>query len=224
MSRIPTLNDVPPELVRELRGLERHDADSLLARRLAAGREHQRLVPAFVDEVVHGGADAATWGRRDLLVVADEGARDPLFMSADWLRRLVAPVVGERWVRLAVADAAEVERRADEPFWGSPGVLVRDAAYHFVPPPGAVTVVADGPLERIADLEVALRRWIARRAAWRARRLGVELARVETLAPAGASNDARLALRGLAAEARLPFDPARQVRGFAAPDAVYRSS
>jgi len=164
---LPTLNDLPLDALGDVRHLaaqgDQSDAEAYLLLRLVREPHHRSRIPAFVHDVVAMDVDPATWGRKDLLVIA----ADP--RSAADVRAALAALEGERWVCLEPDDPAEVERRRTEPFWAAPGVLVRDVPYHWRPPAGTLTLAVEGagPLGRIADadLEAALRRWTALRAA-----------------------------------------------------------
>jgi hypothetical protein len=84
-----------------------------------------------------------------------------------------------------------------------------------------------------ASARLALRRWIALRLSWWARRYLEEAgaASVEDglLAAVGAApkeltTDAAIAVRALMKEVKLPYDPDRDVRGYMGPDAWYEGN
>ena len=217
-----TLNDLTADQLRELRELA-------AASRGRAASRLERLVPDvplgtiadFMDQVVLGGADAASWGRGDRLCVP---ALPPRLLLAQPVEATLAPlgaVEGRRWLRMPP--------RASEwdwsPFCGGPGVLVADAPYWFAGPAGADwTAVDPAALEPVGDLEVAARRWIASRAAFDLRAgplpdtpAGIATAiGITELAP-----DGEIALAGLLRERSLA-DDGRLAPGFRGPDEWYR--
>lgn len=218
----PTLNDLGDEPLRELREL------AATSRGRATSRL-ERMVPDvplgtiadFMDQVVLGGADAATWGRGDRLCVPDLPPRLLLAQPVEAILAPLAAVDGRRWLRMP-ARASEWDW---SPFCGGPGVLVADAPYWWSGPDAANwTDAAAIDLEEIGDLEVAVRRWIASRAAFDLRAATLPdtpAAIAAAVGAAGLSPDGEVALAGLLRERGLD-GAADRAPGFRGPDEWYR--
>jgi hypothetical protein len=228
---VPTLNDVTPQMVAELRALPGPFVNMYLKFHLRPGSE--AAFEDFTRDVIRGDADAKTWGYRDVVALVTEQDRgQALTMSADQLRELLAGVEGERWVRYAVGDARRANQLAASGAIGAPGVLVRHVPYWWKPPRKEVVAhLVSGATEAIPDagLAVALRRWIATRAAWWAKFVAIELASASPQEVAQAigigmdrvTADGAIGLAGLIQEAQRPFDPEHHVRGYVGPDVWY---
>src|SRR5262249_19632965 len=240
---IATLNDVTVDMIRDLRVLARGEMESDAETYLRLHIHHpgyRAYWREFIRDVVHDGADPATWGTQDVLVAVRADPRAPLAIGVDRVKAELAGMPGERWWCLSVADAVEVNRRGEDEWWGAPGVLVRGVPYWWqtgrpwamaLTVAGALVGHAVGPVRAVPEhrFDVALRRWIALRASWWARRGGAlaaadvdQLAAAIGVARSPVSRDATLALAALLREARAPFDPRTQVRGFVGPDRWYR--
>lgn len=237
---VPTLNDITATMLEELRRLSPLAVDAYLRWHLHPGSETS--FDGFTRDVIRGEMDPKTWGHRDILALVGEDRRGAaLTMTADQVRNMVAGIEGERWRRLSLHDARQVNRDAGASGWGAPGVLVRLAPYWWTPPrkevkdyivssswmsnvvPSEVEVIPD------ANFVVAFRRWIACRVAWWAKARSIELS---TASPRqlvdeigtdinNVTSDGAAALSALIREAKLPFDPDQHVRGFVGPDEWY---
>lgn len=209
-----TLNDLTPEQVEIARRLAR-------GHRVAATEYLERVVrrcdfsdaAPFVDEVLLGGGDAATWGLADLLCGPAWPVREMLLAPAASVLGSLDHVEGERWWR----------RRPTLATWGedprSPAVLVRATRYwqrselawqHNV----VVDPRSRAALDRVTDPALELRRSIASCAMWAAFATPMPL-EVDALAqmlgvPRGSplSGDGHLALSGLLLELRTGLTPA----------------
>jgi hypothetical protein len=228
---VATLNDVTPDMLEDLRRIGPELVNTYLKYHLAEGSE-----PAFEDftrDVIRDGKDPEGWGFRDVLAILKEKTKGAaLAMTVEGTRAALAAIEGERWLRLSLDGASEANRRAADSGRGAPGVLVRGAPYWWAARHLEVSsYFVSTPMDPISDagFAVALRRWIALRAAWWAMHARVDLATSTPaqvgaaigVAPDSVSVDGAIALTALLREARLAFDPATQLRGYVAPDAWF---
>lgn len=226
-----TLNEITPDMLRELRLLDPSSVNTYLQFHLAPGS-----TPFFEDfarDVIRGVVSPESWGYRDLIaVVREPGRGGALKMSAEGARDMLAGVEGARWERRSIGVAVEVNRRGGESTWGAPGVLVRHAPYSWEPPRNEIALsVVSEPTDSVSEkgFLVAFRRWIALRVAWWAGHARIDLAtssEKEVAAVVGVewalvSRDGAVALEALRQEAQLAFDPSVHVRGFVGPDEWY---
>lgn len=228
---VVTLNDIPPDMLDDLRRLGPECLNWYLGYHLKRGNE--TAFEDFIRDVVIGGMDPKNWGYHDRLALVDDRSGEPLTMSVENTKELLSEVEGERWVCYSVDNAVEANRRAVTGALGAPGVLVRHAPYwwaprrevstHFLSPRLLTKTISD------RDFDVAFRRWIARRVTWWAKPPRVDLTTAsadQVVAALGidasrVTADGAIALAALLREARLPFDPNTQVRGYIGPDAWY---
>lgn len=228
-SSVPTLNEIPADMLDDLRRLPEHMVGTYLKFHLK-GDEHP--FEDFINEVVRGGREPATWGCKDVLAVVDEVHRNAPTMSVDQIRASLGHIEGERWAMLSVGDPRHANRNQHAPALGEPGVLVRQVPYWKRRyGKGISSVAASASIQRLseAELVVAFRRWIARRVAWWMSRKPIDLAKATPQQIAEAidvrmdkvSTDGEIALAALIREAQQPFDPERHVRGYTGPDAWY---
>lgn len=222
---IPSLNDLPPELLAEAKALADH-AWPLAVRYLRFYVVRSDKAPDFCEEVLAGGADPATWGTRDLLCGLEAEMAELLSYSVSEVIERLRALPGERWFRMAVPSGPAT--------WdgtlGLPGVLVRAARYWWSAE-GFTSLTVYSPLEQIADadLPVAIRRWMALRMTWWAREylaqgaptFGGLVAAVAGGADVAPTNDARIAIAALLRELQTPGDG--RPLGFRGPDEWYRS-
>lgn len=226
--RVATLNDLTPDMVAELRRLSPECVNAYLRFHLRAGSEG--AFEDFTRDVVRGGADAGTWGVRDVVAVSQDAERgEPLTLRADALRAALGALDGDV-VRLSVSNAREVNRRGYEATWGALGVLVRGAPYTWARP-GMMVLLGPPATDAVSEagFVVSFRRWIASRVAWAVKSTGLALATAtpaQVAAAAGVaidqvSPDGAAALAALIREAALPFHPDQHVRGYVGPDAWF---
>jgi hypothetical protein len=223
---VPTLNDLPPEMLAEARRLAK-EARVLAVRYLTyhVARCDMDDAAEFTDDVLRGGGDAAKWRVRDLLCFAKLDRSSLLAFSVEAFSARLQEVKGERWWRAVPTRAA----------WdytgvaGAPAVLVRSAPYWWKSPAGAVAARGVRAMEQVSDnqLSVAVRRWLASRMAWEAKAyLAQGTPSVEGLVVAlggqeQPSADARVAAQALVREASLTAEAASAAPGFAGPDSWY---
>jgi hypothetical protein len=228
---VPTLNDLPAEMLAELRRLPPHMVGTYLKFHLRPGSEG--AYEDFINDVVRGDQEPKTWGYRDVVALVTEKRRGAaLTMSASQVEAMLSGIEGERWVHYWLEDTRALNRSASTSSLGVPGVLVRHQPYWWEPPNKEVEAHSGtGYLREIpeAGFAVAFRRWIARRVAWWVGGKSVDLARATPRQLAEAidvrmddvSPDGEIALAALIREAQQSFDPDRHVRGYIGPDAWY---
>ena len=228
---VPTLNDIAPAMLAELKRLPGHLVNTYLKFHVREG--HEAAFEGFTRDVIRGDKDPETWGYRDVLALVEEPRREvALTMSAEQLRARLGEIDGERWARYSVADAREVNRRASESSWGEPGVLVRHVPYWWTPPGKQIQAHGGSQTTELvsdADFAVAFRRWIAFRVAWWVRSAIADLAAASPRQVADAvgvsmdkvTGDGAIAMAALIREAQLPFDPDKHVRGYVGLDEWY---
>lgn len=228
--RVPTLNDITPTMLDDLRRLSPLCVNAYLRFHLREGSEH--VFDEFTRDVIRGHMDSKTWGYRDVLVLVPEDDRgQALTMSVEQLRAIFAGIEGKRWACFAVKNPHQVKHGAGASAWGAPGVLVHHVPYFWASPRKEAVVHVTSPLWEINDipetgLVVAFRRWIALRVSWWAKFRSIELSSATPGQVAEAigvdfdrvSADGLVALTALIREARGPFDPDKDVRGYTGPD------
>ena len=212
---VDTLNDLSSEQLATARRLAR-------AHRAAATDYLERVVrrcdfgdaAPFVNDVLLGDAEAATWGVADVLHCPRYTLCEVLAQPASIVLGSLDAIEGERWWRRRPRLAS---------WWAefpSPGVVVRGTRYwqrHEMPWQYDIVLDASdrSDLEPVRDPAIELRRSTASRAVW-AVRLAPIPADVDALAralgvPVGAaalSRDGHLALAGLLAELERGLTPA----------------
>ena len=173
----------------------------------------------FVNDVVEGGQDLASWGR--LWVLFPQGPMPELLRrDAATALAAVSADVQPHWVALV----------ADERLWtsgneqcGAPAILRNDLTYFWRSPAGVARQWPYGVMiESCPDPVLRYRRWIASRIGYLARHHKIKVDEVPRnfgLTQTDLSLDSRLAIQGLATEP--PLD-AGGVPGFRATDAAYR--
>ncbi|MBI2900877.1 MAG: hypothetical protein HYY17_11890 [Planctomycetes bacterium] len=222
--RISDLNAVSPDLVRELRELPFVERSWYL--RYCVDETLHRHLQSFGEAVVVEGKDPAGWLRGAVLVPLlpiDRLLGSPV---ADIVAPLTAP---DRSVSQRMVLNVTRYQQGDE-FVGAPALPRGDIDYRWSAPDGVTRLEAGCELVAIADVPLAVRRWMASRLAWFARArgsydssLGPEALVERVLGkPLEISSDARIALNGLAAEHRTLGPSDREVPGFRGEDAWYR--
>jgi hypothetical protein len=232
---VQSLNDLSPSMLEELRRLSPSASAVNLYLSFHVVHYHGQSED-FVRDVVQGGADASSWGYRDLLVVVEE--TDEVTCTHMTWTDLVAhleDIEGRRWCRLPNGPAGIENRDA----WGAAGsavgVLVCHVPYWWRCPRGrrltTVSIGADLPVQLDeAAARIEFRRWIARRMSWWAR--DYLSAHAPTVTEAGIldamgandssiSRDAEIALGALVRECALPYHPDQDIRGFMGPAGWY---
>ncbi|HET9622148.1 MAG TPA: hypothetical protein VFP84_12330 [Kofleriaceae bacterium] len=204
---IPTLNDFPPWMLAEARAIARE------SRPLAFEYIHFYLAKRdraseldFVEEVLRGAADAATWRVGDRFVFL-EAMSEAKALDPAWLERFT-PLEGERWYRVK----PDMPDQLHSEIPGMIGMIQRGVRYWERPRVGFGTFLHGSPdrIEpvRVEDLAIAMRRWFARRLAWWAREY---MARAQ-----GPVAEAGLVQHGLNTDmATLDEDTLRAARGLA---------
>lgn len=197
-----------------------------------------RWLPAFVEEVVGGGAELASWCRGGALYPS---IAIDLLLTLD-CEQILAPLEprhDERWYRFV---ARAEDWAIGESVAGAPAVLRPELRYDSEPPQSCRRVLSGGDmLVEVAEIRVAVRRWIASRLAHRlsTRRSGSSsttraapldsdgltepaalLCRITGGRPP--SDDALLACRALLREVRQLAALPDRVPGFRGPDEWYR--
>lgn len=224
---VETLNDLPDELVREARVLNRTSR--------VASTEYLRyyvrkadVVDGFIQDVLeHDKVSAAEWGKRDVMCFPHGSAAQCAVLDETRLLAPLSDIEGERWVRVVPTpwgwDWSGIA--------GAPGVLVRAAPYWFEPP----ETVAYGDVESevieeipVDGLDIAVRRWLASRVAWELRRrdpvTGTNMMEVCAglgIEPERLSMWARAAIGGLL-RSGWPVSTGSPPPGFDGPDDWYR--
>jgi hypothetical protein len=222
---VPSLNELPPELLAEARALagrSRLAAVELL--RFYVVRSDLDHTAAFVDEVLLAQQDAAGWGFQDMICVPQAKFPVVLTRSVPELLNQVKSIEGERWLRIEPALAAWDW----SPLAGGPGVVVRAAPYWWVGPDDSNWAALDRePAERIVDLSVGVRRWIASRVAWELR-MAKDVHTIEEacvalrISRSTMSRDSAVAIDGWLRERSIPSSV--RAPGFRGPDSWYRGS
>ena len=226
---VETLNDLTPEQVDEARRLA-PEGKGLAASYLQqlVVRCHLKWAADFIDEVllVSAHVDVRTWGIYDALCVPQ------LWNEQQWNELLLQPLS----TTLAVVETIEgkglvrqVPRMSGwdhESFCGGPGVVVRAKPYWWRPPESITWTSEIGDVEPITNIEVAGRRWIASRLAWKWKFTGRPLpatpadvaAALELKAPM--SRDGEIAVSGLIREQEMTGRE-EMAPGFRGPDEWY---
>jgi hypothetical protein len=236
---IVTLNELPEPLLDQARELARRSrlgAVELL--QFYVVRSELDHVAAFVEEVIYGSEEPATWGWFDALCVPSIPVEDALVSDAETILTNLAAIEGERWWRIEPTRSEWEGSGAT----GAPGVVVRRVPYFWSGSPEIDWIrLSDELVTPVPDVAIAVRRWIASRVAWdgRVSRAAEQLVSVHTICSAMGidearlSADGRLALEGLAREmvassAGSPSvcgdDGPDGIPGFRGPDDWYRSA
>jgi len=233
---IATLNDVTQDMLADLRLLTtRSQIDAYLAFYIVRYRSGDG--DKFMREVVAGGADPRAWGRRNVFVHLEE-PDERFCLHLDWasMEARFAEAGGTRWWQARPVPASDVNQALHWSGWGAVGVRIDDVPYWWRHPKATMdSDCADDTgalVEHLDDASarLALRRWIALRLSWWARRYleeaGTAVVDNGLLAAVGGvrqelTTDAAVAIRALVKEATLPYDPERDVRGFMGPDTWY---
>lgn len=222
---IESLNDLPAELLAEASDLAKKSWPAAV-RYLEFYVRRRDEVMDFVEEVLVGGANAATWRIRDVVCYPRLELSALCHITVREYVESLRSVEGERWYRIAV----EAQTTYSDDL-GAPGVLVRDARYWWRPSGDEVgfASTAGRQIEYLPDgaLPIAIRRWIASRLAWYFDKLILagstdwsQLLAAAQEAAAGVSGDAALALRGLSRELRA-YPTVTKSLGFRGPDDFY---
>ncbi|OBC01845.1 hypothetical protein A5784_17265 [Mycobacterium sp. 852013-50091_SCH5140682] len=166
----------------------------------------QRAIPRFIEAVVEGDQDAATWDRSGVVLLRISVADLVQAPVAVLLDRL--PVESGEWVRMPLDRLSWA--RGDDTV-GAPAVWCDDLDHTEPSRPGQATVImARERVTRITDPVLTARRWIAARLAYTASR-GYDVDTLPSL-----SEDAAIAVHALNRERT--FDAAAGVPGFRGPD------
>jgi hypothetical protein len=220
---VATLNDLTDEQLEEARGWARERKAAALWFLQSLVVKCQLGCDHFIDEVLLGSADARTWGFSDILCIPD------LSLNALVTRPLTAslasidPIDGERHFR-----SPPKQDDRDSHTCGVPGVLVSGKPYWWAVPQGVIGLGAQPDFERIDDVIIAGRRWIASRVArtWEGTftrtalpRTPQEVASALKL-EAPLSRDGEIAIAGLIREQDISENLDR-APGFRGPDAWY---
>jgi len=229
---IPTLNDLPDWMVEEARQIAR---ESLVG----AGKYLKFYVSApyadwaddFIQDVLLDGGDARTWNVHDCLCIPDE-LTSTTALEVHY-RDLFQGMDSERWFRIKPKSADQ--HSAASP--GAVGILSREVRYWHAAPKGLAffrVQAQDVEFVEPAMLDIAMRRWIAHRMSWWARKhlelhragtTGDEIIRAIPGADASKlTDDARIAAGALAREARAYGETAEfpQRAGFLGIDSWYQ--
>lgn len=230
----PTLNDVPGWMIEELRVLAR-EADVLVYSYLSY---HLKIdhwgFDEFLRDVVRGTADPKTWGYKDCFVhIAEGGVDELLAMTVELIKAELEDVPGDRWFTEAFHEPLRANNPHPLPPAGPPGVLVRQVPYWWRAPRKTLQTLIILPehllVTRIPEsgIGIAHRRWVASEIGRMGQRLDLssidapQLLEAFEVEPSQVSEDGLIALTALLREARLPFDPTVQVRGYIGPDEWY---
>ncbi len=197
---VETLNDLSAFRLAEARLLARHGRLAVVDYLQHVVR-HADLddVAAFFDDVVSGDVPPNEWGFRDVISIASIDTRALLTTPRDEVLAKLEAIDGERWWRAtptrSLWDSSGLA--------GAPGVLLRRIPYWWREPDGTTSLDLEGvETERIRDIAIAYRRWIASRVAWDVRDRGSsaidEVCRRLSLDATALTNDAAIALRAWA--------------------------
>jgi len=220
---VDDLNRFPAKWIEAARGLPTL-LRLVLLRYYTNSREHA-ILPVFNEQVVENRRPVETWLQGRILVPAFTPKR-LVQMERDEVVAPLQPSANERWFRLK-------PRReywdAREFLTGAPAVLRPDLNYRYSPPADVSDLtLRDDQTEPVADLTVAVRRWIASGLAGAAAaggllntRDGEQLIRKCYPEASRISGDAIVASRALVRELdSLPEDE-HTVPGFRGPDEWY---
>jgi hypothetical protein len=219
---VHNLNDFPPALLAEARGLP-----PLLRRcflRALVDRTSRSEVKSFDAAVFEKGKDPKTWLRGGVVGPSPATWAE---LGTPGIEEILLPLGhprGEPWVRMPT----DTERwRNRSPLAGAPVVRRDDADYRTVLAPQTLRVLPPlPPLLPVANVAVATRRWLASQFTQAGRpreRLDDPVTMEELCARIGVrslSDDATIAVKALIAERALPAPP-DGVPGFIGPDAWY---
>jgi hypothetical protein len=224
---LPDLGKFPPHLLAEARKIFSESRSCLLTFRFIkfyVGPGQVGDVKLFIEDVVAGGEEPATWrhGYRYYLPAGEFPRMLGLTVSEALAPLRHAP--GERWFRvMPFRSLWSGSGESSPPFVLQPG---NEEEWH--PPEGAICESWGGReyLERIDDVDVAMRRWMASRVAWQLTHQGVTLPADATVADVmtalsvdvPCSVDAEIAIRGLLREDRELGPSSDAVPGFRGPD------
>jgi hypothetical protein len=215
------LNAIPPDVLEQARRLDGEERHRFLL--ASATPVNRAFLRHFIRDVVDGGADPATWGYGKVLL-PDLSLSALLASSAEGVARSLGRPGEGGWLRVATDPPEDPSDR----YVGAPAVPRPELKYLWRPPHGVTArpLRMASRLRPVADMAVAVRRWMAYRAALvagpRWERL-VEPGRIAgTLGidPGDVSPDGAKALAALAAEAEMGGDtPAPP--GFRGADSLY---
>jgi hypothetical protein len=218
---IRSLNDVPSRIVQEARRLPTVLAH-LFLRFYLPDTEHEFL-PKFVEDVVVGAQDPASWRKGRFLVPVPPVA-ELMHVEGPSVFGTLSLDPNPIWKRMPVSSEAW---QTPELTTGAPGMVRPELDYHYVAPPNLLDflLVPSLVLEDVGEIRIAVRRWIASRVA---RHLSPDVAGrkfrdadslIRTVFPGvSPTNDARVAVAALLRESELRGDG---VPGFRGPDSWY---
>lgn len=226
----PNLNEFPPHLLTEARKIVAESGSRLLAFRFVkfyVGPGKVGEVKCFVEDVVAGDEEPSTWRRVDRYYMPAEEFPQMLGLTVAEALGPLEHAPGERWFR--VTPLRSLWSGSGE--FSRPFVLQPSTEDEWHPPTGAICQLRLGRkyLERIDDVAVAVRRWMASRVAWQFAQQGVKLTTDATVSDVmtalsvdvPCSADAEIAIRGLLREERELGPSADTVPGFRGPDEWY---
>jgi len=236
---IPTFNDLSPEMVAEVRAVRKVGGPMAASSYLLffVREQSDGDADSFCEEVIDGGADVASWRTGDRLVGVAEWDRVALRLSVVEYISILEGIAGDRWYRSRLTSHSKEEIPVSDM---GPGMLIRGMRYWTkldVPKPSnLIRIVAIGSMHEVvervpdADIDAAIRRWMASTAAWwtekyllsegpRATVDGILAAYPEPVTP---SVDGMIALRALVQEARSGDSRWPGQVGFIGPDDWYR--
>jgi hypothetical protein len=188
--------------------------------------EALRFLPKFMDDVVERGEPIETWLRGRILV--------PSFttiflvqMSVEEIIRPLNPTQNEQWHRLR---PQHLYWEAGEVMTGAPALLRPEIDYRYSPPSHVLSLGVKGAeLDPIADVFIAVRRWIASNLAYAARKRNLLTLRDPRELIHGCfrdigeiSDDAVIAAQALIRELETFPDYGEKVPGFIGPDQWFR--
>ena len=223
---VETLNDLTPDQVDEARRLA-HESKGQAASYLQqlVVKCHLGWAADFIDHFLLDSdeVDVRTWGIHDSLYVPglewDQLVTEPLATCLTLLEK----IEGESFVRVPPRNS---NLRYDH-FCGAPGVIVRGKPYWCDLSADRIRgLMSPRDLEPITNVEIAVRRWIASRVAWRLdagkrplpATVGEVAAVLELKAPM--SRDGEIAVAGLICEQGMTGRE-EMAPGFRGPDEWY---
>jgi len=201
VSRLVCLYDLRPEQLAEVSALVRVGrVPAVQYLQMLVRHSHLDHVADFLDQVVVGGADIASWGRRDQFCTIELEIASLLRLSLHDFAAALAPVGDRGWLRVT----PDVSTWDGTSFCGAPGKVVAAAPYWWVcDQPLTCIDAASERLEPVEDLENAFRRWLASRIAWEMRGRPRPTSQEEWQRALGVTTmsiDARIAIQALVAE------------------------
>jgi hypothetical protein len=188
------------------------------------GGSDSYFIALFIEDVVQNGEEVRFW-RRGRFIVPDFSARNLIQMT---VREIVSPLGASELDAWCCIPPRRAYWESGERLCGAPGLLRPSLDYRYVPPVNVIDILLVGELpRRVANVSVAVRRWVAANLASVAAKHGIPCSGT----PQGLLNacfpdvmsisaDAVAAARGLITESALPEDD-DQVPGFRGLDAWY---